>query len=225
MTLRCVCALARAALFLKKKRAEECSSSARLRACDGELRGGWREGGREVGVLLSPKSVTHRIGMASLPKKPASLLSPLLSFCSVHKLTLYFFPFFFPLDYKSFSVWGDFSKITSRISCSSALSESTGRFSIRFISHANVHQCKTSPATSPSCCPVRGARLQHAQMHRLTDVKRDAWSPAGSGASQYTSSHTALKTAAPFFPLNLSRILDPPHPDVRFCSVKAASWE
>lgn len=97
-------------------------------ACDGEMRGGWRE----VGVLVSLKSVTHRIGMTSLPKKPGSLLFPsgLLLFRSqTHSLLFSLFFFFFLLDYKSFSVWGDFSIITSRISCSPPLStESTGRF-------------------------------------------------------------------------------------------------
>lgn len=78
------------------------------------MRGGWRE----VGVLLSFKSVTQSKGMISLPEKPGSLL--LLFRSQTHSpLFSLFFP---PLDYKSFSVWGDFSIITSRIGRSSSLS-------------------------------------------------------------------------------------------------------
>lgn len=55
-------------------------------ACDGEMRGGWRE----EGVLVSLKSLTHRIGMTSLPKKPGSLL--LLFRSQTHSLL--FSPFF-----------------------------------------------------------------------------------------------------------------------------------
>lgn len=76
----------------RKERSRASPACVCVSACDGEMRGGWRE----VGVLVSLKSVTHRIGMTSLPKKPGSLLfsSGLLLFRS-QTLSLPPPPFFF----------------------------------------------------------------------------------------------------------------------------------
>lgn len=93
----------------RKERSRASPACVCVSACDGEMRGGWRE----VGVLVSLKSVTHRIGMTSLPKKPGSLLfsSGLLLFRS-QTLSLPPPPF---SQEKSFLVRGDFSIITARI--------------------------------------------------------------------------------------------------------------
>lgn len=168
-----------------------------------------------MGVLLSLKSVTQRIGMASLPKKPASLLSPLLSFCSVHKLTLYFFPFFF-----SFFLWTTRAFQCGGISAKSLPESAAARLFLspqaafpfaslhmQMCINAGLSQQPGPPGARCTSAACTDAPIDRCEQRRLE--------PSRLRASQRTSSHTALKTAAPFFPLNPSRILDPPHPDVR----------
>lgn len=113
-------------------------------ACDGEMRGGWRE----EGVLVSLKSLTHRIGMTSLPKKPGSLL--LLFRSQTHSLL---FSPFFPSGLQELLSVGGFqhNHFQNRAAALPFLFHTVHILSIHFTLHANMHQCRVVSPTNPHC--------------------------------------------------------------------------